>query len=127
MLLVKCSSESLRQSGSDKQTVIHAVNWLPSTASRLAKQNSIGDPAGTRRRPDGSDAILWTQTHGNVLLAFARAARRQILRADQQQALDNPKTKWTKVEIDRWYGGQKREVEIHTELPSGTAAGTYRP
>src|SRR5499433_3340501 len=36
-------------------------------------------------------------------------------RPSPQQVLDNPKTKWTKTEVDHWYGGQKREVEVYTE------------
>jgi hypothetical protein len=36
-------------------------------------------------------------------------------RPSPQQILDHRKTKWTKIEVDHWYGGQKREVEIHTE------------
>jgi hypothetical protein len=36
-------------------------------------------------------------------------------RPSPQQVLDNRKTKWTKIEVDHWYGGQKREVEIYTE------------
>jgi hypothetical protein len=36
-------------------------------------------------------------------------------RPSPQQALDNRKTKWTKIEIDNWYGGQKREVKVYTE------------
>jgi DDE superfamily endonuclease len=36
-------------------------------------------------------------------------------RPSPQQILDNPKTKWTKIEVDHWYGGQKREVEVYTE------------
>jgi DDE superfamily endonuclease len=36
-------------------------------------------------------------------------------RPSPQQVLDSRRTKWAKIEIDQWYGGQKREVEIHTE------------
>ena len=36
-------------------------------------------------------------------------------RPSPQQVLDNPKTKWTKIEVDHWYGGQKRLVEVYTE------------
>jgi hypothetical protein len=32
-----------------------------------------------------------------------------------QQVLEASKTKWTKIEIDHWYGGGKREVEVHSE------------
>jgi hypothetical protein len=36
-------------------------------------------------------------------------------RPSPQQVLDNRKTKWAKIEIDHWYGGQRREVEVYTE------------
>ncbi|HEY8459119.1 MAG TPA: transposase [Blastocatellia bacterium] len=36
-------------------------------------------------------------------------------RPSPQQILDNPKTKWTKIKVDHWYGGQKREVEVYAE------------
>jgi hypothetical protein len=36
-------------------------------------------------------------------------------RPSPQQVLNNRRTKWTKLEIDNWYGGKKREVEIYTE------------
>ena len=29
--------------------------------------------------------------------------------------LDSRRTKWTKIEVEHWYGGQKREVEVYTE------------
>jgi len=36
-------------------------------------------------------------------------------RPSPQQVLHDPKTKWTKLEIEQWYGGEKREVEIYSE------------
>ena len=36
-------------------------------------------------------------------------------RPSPQQVLKDRQTKWTKIEIDHWYGGQKREVEVYTE------------
>jgi hypothetical protein len=36
-------------------------------------------------------------------------------RPSPQQTLDNPRTKWAKIEVDHWYGGQKHVVEVYTE------------
>lgn len=36
-------------------------------------------------------------------------------RPTPEQVLANPKTKWTKLEIEDWYGEGKREVEIHSQ------------
>jgi DDE superfamily endonuclease len=36
-------------------------------------------------------------------------------RLSPQQVLNHRQTKWAKIEIEHWYGGQKREVEVYTE------------
>lgn len=36
-------------------------------------------------------------------------------RPSPQQVLGNRETKWTKIEVDHWYGGQKREVEVYSD------------
>jgi hypothetical protein len=36
-------------------------------------------------------------------------------RPSPQQVLTNRRTKWMTLEIENWYGGDKREVEIYTE------------
>ena len=36
-------------------------------------------------------------------------------RPSPQQRLDDPNTPWTTLEVEHWYGGEKREVEIYTE------------
>lgn len=36
-------------------------------------------------------------------------------RPTPEQVLTDPKTKWTKLEIEDWYGEGKREVEIHSQ------------
>ena len=36
-------------------------------------------------------------------------------RLSPQQVLNHRRAKWTKIEIEHWYGGQKREVEVYTE------------
>ena len=40
-----------------------------------------------------------------------KGARRPAL----QQGLADPKTKWAKLEIEPWYGGEKRAVEVYSE------------
>jgi hypothetical protein len=32
-----------------------------------------------------------------------------------QQRLEDRRTKWAKLEVEHWYGGQKRDLEIYTE------------
>ena len=36
-------------------------------------------------------------------------------RPSPKQRLDDPNTPWTTLEVERWYGSEKREVEIYTE------------
>jgi hypothetical protein len=36
-------------------------------------------------------------------------------RPSPQQVLNNRRTKWTRLEIENWYGGKRREIEIYTE------------
>lgn len=36
-------------------------------------------------------------------------------RPSPQQRLDDPKTVWTELEVDNWYGGVRRRVEVYTE------------
>jgi hypothetical protein len=36
-------------------------------------------------------------------------------RPSPQQILDDPHTKWMRIEVNHWYGGEKREVEVYTE------------
>jgi hypothetical protein len=43
-----------------------------------------------------------------------------------QQVLKAGKTKWTKIEIEHWYGGGKREVEVHTETAIWYKSGQPR-
>ena len=36
-------------------------------------------------------------------------------RPSPQQVLDDPKTKWVRLEIEHWYGGERRQVEVYSE------------
>ena len=36
-------------------------------------------------------------------------------RPSPRQVLNDRRTKWAKIEIDQWYGGRQREVEVYTE------------
>lgn len=36
-------------------------------------------------------------------------------RPSPEQRLEDPKTKWEKLEVENWYGGGKRQVEVYSE------------
>jgi hypothetical protein len=36
-------------------------------------------------------------------------------RPSPKQRLEDPKTNWEKLEIENWYGGQKRQIEVYSE------------
>jgi hypothetical protein len=46
---------------------------------------------------------------------YRRPCVKGARRPSPQQVFDNRKTKWVKIEVDHWYGGQKREIEVYTE------------
>jgi len=66
--------------------------------TRLRLDAQLYDPAPTRKA-------------GQTGRPRVKGARRPA----PQQVLAHPQTKWTLIEIDHWYGGQKREVEVYTE------------
>jgi hypothetical protein len=61
------------------------------------------------------DAELWSPAPKRKPGQNGRPRVKGARRPSPQQRLEDGHTKWTKVEIDAWYGGQKREVEIYTE------------
>lgn len=80
--------------------LLYLVSSLPhlSLITRLRLDAQLYDPA-PERKPG--------QT-GRPRLKGAR-------RPSPQQVLADPKTKWERLEIGHWYGGEKREVEVHSE------------
>jgi DDE superfamily endonuclease len=81
--------------------LLGCVSSTPNTSfiTRLRLDAELWDPA-PQRKPG---------TNGRPRVKGAR-------RPSPQQRLDDPKTRWTKIEVGHWYGGGKREVEIYTEV-----------
>jgi hypothetical protein len=62
------------------------------------------------------DAELWDPAPERKPGQNGRPRVKGARRPSPQQRLDDPKTQWTKLEVEHWYGGGKREVEIYTEI-----------
>jgi hypothetical protein len=61
------------------------------------------------------DAQLWAEAPPRKPGQKGRPPLKGKRLASPQQVLAEGKTKWTKIEIDHWYGGGKREVEVHSQ------------
>lgn len=61
------------------------------------------------------DAQLWAPAPRRKPGQKGRPRLKGERRPSPQQVLNDSKTRWTKIEIDHWYGGGKREVEVHSE------------
>jgi len=61
------------------------------------------------------DAQLWAEALERKPGQKGRPRLKGKRLASPQQVLANGKTKWTKIELDHWYGGVKREVEVHSQ------------
>jgi hypothetical protein len=90
--------------------------------SMLLNLNSEGyfglDPVGTRMWTQLADSDSIQSAYEALLRKAGQTGRPRVKgarRPSPQQILDNPKTKWTKIEVDHWYGGQERVVEVYTE------------
>ena len=61
------------------------------------------------------DAELWNPAPARKPRQNGRPRVKGARRPSPQQRLDDPKTPWTPMAVEYWYGGEKREVEIYTE------------
>jgi hypothetical protein len=61
------------------------------------------------------DAELWNPAPARKPRQNGRPRVKGARRPSPQQRLDDPHTPWTPMEVEHWYGGEKREVEIYTE------------
>jgi hypothetical protein len=61
------------------------------------------------------DAELWDPAPERKPKQNGRPRVKGARRPSPQQRLDDPKTQWTKLEVEHWYGGGKRKLEIYTE------------
>jgi hypothetical protein len=88
--------------------LLKLVSGLPTVSliTRLRLDAALYDPAPSRRPHQ--------QGRGRL-----KGNRRPTL----QQVLADPKTKWTKLEIDNWYGEGKREVEVCSQTAVWYHAG----
>jgi hypothetical protein len=80
--------------------LLHAVSQTPNAhlITRLRLDAELWNPA-PQRKPHQS---------GRPRVKGAR-------RPSPKQRLDDPNTPWTTLEVEPWYGSEKREVEIYTE------------
>jgi hypothetical protein len=80
--------------------LLHAVRHTPNAhmITRLRMDAELWNPAPARKpRQNGRPRVKGTR------------------RPSPQQRLDDPNTPWTPMEVEHWYGSEKREVEIYTE------------
>jgi len=61
------------------------------------------------------DAELWDPAPKRKPGQNGRPRVKGARRPSPQQRLDDPQTPWTKIEVENWYGGDQREVEIYSE------------
>lgn len=61
------------------------------------------------------DAQLWAPAPARKPGQIGRPRLKGKRLPSPQQVLEASKTKWTKTEVEQWYGGGKREVEVHSE------------
>jgi hypothetical protein len=61
------------------------------------------------------DAELWSPAPVRLPGQTGRPRVKGARRPSPQQRLADPSTPWTTLEVEPWYGGEKREVEIYTE------------
>jgi hypothetical protein len=80
--------------------LLHAVSQTPNAhlITRLRLDAELWHPA-PKRKP---------HQQGRPRVKGAR-------RPSPKQRLDDPNTSWTTLEVERWYGSEKREVELYTE------------
>jgi DDE superfamily endonuclease len=61
------------------------------------------------------DAELWHPAPQRKPHQQGRPRVKGARRPSPKQRLDDPNTPWTSLEVECWYGSEKREVEIYTE------------
>jgi hypothetical protein len=72
------------------------------------------------------DAELWDPAPARKPGQNGRPRVKGTRRLSPQQRLDEADTPWTKIEVEHWYGGDQREVEIYTETCVWYKSG-FRP
>lgn len=100
-------------------------HWLPDRKLVFVGDSSFAVLdllAAFSRTPNASlitrlrmDAALWDQAPKRKPRQTGRPRVKGKRRPSPQQRLDDPQTRWKKLEVEHWYGGGKRQVEIYTE------------
>ncbi len=108
-----------------RQIIRLVARWLPDRMLIFVGDGSFAALELLQRVSQTSNASLVTRLRMDAELWDPAPARRPgqngrprvkgARRPSPQQRLDAPTTPWTKIEVEQWYGGQKREVEIYTE------------
>jgi hypothetical protein len=90
--------------------LLHSVRQTPNAhmITRLRLDAELWDPAPERK----------PRQHG-------RPRVKGVRRPSPQQRLEAPTTPWTQLEVEPWYDGEKREVEIYTETCVWYKSGFY--
>jgi hypothetical protein len=107
------------------QVIQLVARWLPDRVLVFVADSSFATfelLALVSRTPNFSlvtrlrmDAQLWAPAPTRKPGQKGRPPLKGKRRPSPQQVLKDGKTKWTKIEIDHWYGGDKRQVEAHSE------------
>lgn len=61
------------------------------------------------------DAQLWAKAPARKPRQIGRPRLKGERLPSPQQVLEDRQTKWAKLEVEHWYGGGQREVEVHSE------------
>jgi hypothetical protein len=106
------------------QIIQLVMRWLPTRSlvfvadSSFAVLDLLGLVSGT---PQASlitrlrlDAELWDPAPERKSGQRGRPRVKGACRPSPQQRLDDPKTEWTTLEVEGWYGGGNREVEVYS-------------
>ena len=108
-----------------RQMIRLLTRWLPDRMLVFVGDGSFAALEllhAVRQTPNASlitrlrmDAELWDPAAERLPGQKGRPRVKGARRPSPQQRLDDPNTPWTKLEVEHWYGGGKREVEIYTE------------
>ncbi len=120
------------------QVIALVARWLPQRALVFVTDSSFAVVVLLDRVTQLKNVSLITRLRMDAqLYDFAperqpgqkgRPRRRGARRSSPEQRLADAKTKWEKLEVEHWYGGGKREVEVYSETCLwGTPGKPYVP
>lgn len=120
------------------QVISLVARWLPERALVFVTDSSFAVVVLLDRVTQLKNVSLITRLRMDAqLYDFAperqpgqkgRPRRRGARRSSPEQRLADPRTKWEQLEVENWYGGGKREVEVYSETCLwGTPGKPYVP